>query len=90
MKTLADIKRRIAVGTRLRCVENTLRPTLNGTDREVVRVLTIAFTWKQDNDPNPRPSWTHYPKASGVKVIDANTFALSLGGEHWVTLQFIN
>ena len=90
MKTLADIKRRIAVGTRLKCVENTLRPVLNGTTREVKRVLTVAFTWSQEGEANLRDSWTHYPKASGVKVVDANTFKFTLGGEHWVTLQFID
>lgn len=49
MKTLADLKRLIKPGVRLRCIANTYRPELNGRERVVVRVFTGQFTWIEPN-----------------------------------------
>jgi hypothetical protein len=48
MKSLAELKRTIKPGLRLRCIENTYRPELNGKIRTVCRVQTNAFTWKTE------------------------------------------
>jgi hypothetical protein len=50
MKSLADLKRVIKPGLRLRCIANTFRPELNGRERIVTRIQTNGFYWK---DPGP-------------------------------------
>jgi len=90
--TMAELKRRILVGTRLRCVENTKRPELNGSTRIVVRTLGNAFVWQfDDGNPETRHSWSYYPKASGLTWLDENTFQLVICEEtgDYVRLQFI-
>jgi hypothetical protein len=89
MKTLADLKRTIKVGTRLRCIENTLRPELNDTLRTVVKVQGNAFVWHQDGQMDQRGSWTNFPKAGDCKF-DGNTFQLSLkSAGHYVKMEVI-
>lgn len=82
MKTLAELKRRIIVGTTLRCVKNTKRPEMNGGMRTVCKVQQNGFFWTKDGeDTRPESSkryWTDYPKASGLTWIAENTFRLSL------------
>ena len=94
MKTLADLKRRILPGTRLRCLRNTSRPTLDGGEREVVRVQGNAFTWVLLGQKTAQTeSWTYYPKAKGLWWIDDNTFEMQLSEhrpEHTVRLEFIS
>jgi hypothetical protein len=88
-KSLAALKRRIRVGTKLLCVRNTYRPVLDGTERTVVKVQTVSFAWKQpDSD---KPSWTPYPKASGLTWIDDSTFRLDLELKegHYVELRIL-
>ena len=51
MKTLADLKRAIKPGVRLRCIKNQYRPELDGGVRVVVRVFTGQFTWLPDPLP---------------------------------------
>lgn len=92
MKTLADIKRRISVGVRLQCVENTYRPTLNGTCRTVVKIQTVSFAWLQDGSEDKGRSWTEYPKSKDVTIIDADTFQFKLfdDKDHYVRMRFVN
>ena len=45
MNSLAELKRAIKPGVRLRCISNSYRPELNGRERLVARVQTNAFTW---------------------------------------------
>ncbi len=89
MKTLADFKRRIKVGTKLKCIHNTYRPVLDGTTREVVKVQTVGFYWTSGTDSHK--SHTEYPKAADFTVIDADTaeWKLWAGADHTVRLQFI-
>lgn len=91
-KTLADVKRRTTVGTRLRCVENTIRPILNGTHRRIVQVQTNGFWWIDADAPGQR-SWTDYPKAALCTWLDDTTFQLGLDAkrpEHYVRLAFVS
>src|SRR4029077_5149697 len=46
--TLSDLKRRIVVGAKLICVENSRRPELNGRRRTVVKVQTNGFYFTED------------------------------------------
>ena len=93
MRTLADLKRRIAPGVRLRCIANTYRPMLSGTVREIHRVQGNAFTWFQvDANAAQVESWTYYPKAKGLRWIDDDTFEMHLSDtkpEHTVCLAFV-
>ena len=94
MRTLADLKRRIVPGVRLRCISNTYRPMLDGTIREVSRTQGNAFTWIQveSSGVGQKESWTYYPKARGLQWLDDNTFRLQLNEkrpEHTVTLAFL-
>lgn len=95
MKTFADVRRRIAPGARLVCVENTNRPELKDGLRIVQRVQTNAFTWKGPADT--RESWTYFPKAKAVTIVDGDTFRMPITdaysrpiGEHTVTLRFVS
>ena len=93
MSTLADLKRRIVPGVRLRCIANTYRPILDGTIRKVFRTQGNAFTWFQESsDVAQKESWTYYPKARGLQWLDDNTFVLQLHEKHperTVTLAFL-
>lgn len=93
MRTLADIKRRIAVGVRLECTAQTYRPELIGQLRIVTKVKGNQFAWKRPTDGEN--SWTRWPKAREVKVIDADTFRMPIVNpwgvalaEHYVELKF--
>lgn len=93
MKSLAELKRAIKPGVRLRCIENTYRPELNGKSRVVVRVQTNAFTWKHETGPSTE-SWTNYEKASAYTFPGGNTFSFlgtARGGQqHTVTLEILS
>jgi hypothetical protein len=96
MTTFAAVKRRGRPGTRLLCVANTVRPELDGTERTVSTVQTNGFYWTEDRDSRPPPHrpryWTSYPKASGVEIVDADTFRFTLPvgrGTGTVTLRFL-
>lgn len=78
MKTMADIKRRIRPGTIIVCVENARRPELNGQQRRVADVQGNAFTWRPIDAPTANRSWTHYPPAKAVTIVDADTFTMPL------------
>lgn len=79
MKTMTDIKRRIRPGVVLTLVENTKRPELNGQQRRVTDTQGNAFNWRPLGAPETeKRSWTYYPPAKTVKVIDADTFAMAL------------
>lgn len=54
MKTLADLKRAIKPGVRLRCIKNQYRPELDGGIRVVVRVFTGQFTWQKGFRTSPK------------------------------------
>jgi len=87
MKTLTELKRTLKPGTRIRCIENTYRPELNGKLRLVTRTQTNGFYWMADDAM--KESWTPYCKASLFKF-DGNAFQFSLGrGDHHVKLEII-
>jgi len=94
MKSFADIKRRFALGVVLECVENTYRPEINGTLRRIEKVQTNAIACTAAPGVTAARGalfWTPFPKASGVKIIDADTFQFDLGlaAGHHVTLRFV-
>lgn len=91
---LAELRRRIVVGTTLQCVMNSRRPELNGRMRTVVKVQTNGFYWTEDGDDtrakDDRRFWTDYPKAAGFKWIDGDTFQLTLDGtEFYVQMRIV-
>ena len=76
---MTDIKRRIRKGVVLTLVANTKRPELNGQDRCVTHTQGNAFTWRPVGAPETETrSWTFYPPAKTVKIIDADTFTMAL------------
>jgi hypothetical protein len=88
MKTLADFKRRVQVGTRLLCVANTYSPNVNGTVREVIEARTVGFISKMDGCDRFS---TKYPKANDFRVVDADTVEWKLfpDDDGTVTLRFV-
>lgn len=94
MRTLADIKRRATEGTRLEVVEQTKRPVLVGTVRTMLGSCSKSgrcydFTSSNTGDEHYCTVW---PKASAVRVIDADTFEYDLphpGKGHVIRLRFI-
>lgn len=92
--SLATLKRRIQVGTKLVCIQNTLRPVLDGEYREVIKVQTNGFWWRTAIMAPGKRAWTDYPKAAGITWMDETTVRLSLGTtkdgrEHFVELRFV-
>lgn len=64
--TFTGWKRRIGVGTKLLCVEQTHQPKLIGQMRVVNKVGATYIR----TDPN---FWTHWPKAQHVTMLDDDT-----------------
>ena len=89
MKTLADIKRRLRVGGRLLCVENTYRPKLNGIERIICKVQTNGVFCHFGDE---KRFWTPLPKAKDLTIIDDDTFQFWLfePGGHYVRLRFLD
>ena len=64
MKTLADFKREMKVGTRWRGYHH--RYLLNFPGREVIKVTSTQFGFL---DPETgKISWCHFPKASDIEI----------------------
>lgn len=92
MKTFADVKRRLKVGTILECVANTKRPELNGSRRLLTKVQANALRWTWIGQEAKGPLWTYFPPARMVEVIDADTFRMALDEttpDKTVTLRFV-
>lgn len=92
MKTLADVKRRATPGTRLQVVLQTRRPALAGTTRTIVR--TTANYWYFTTDAKGFDDGSElsqpWPKASRMRIIDADTFEYDLPSRGYVIrLRFL-
>jgi hypothetical protein len=92
MKTLADIKRRAATGTRLEVVGQTKRPVLVGTTRTITR--TTDNRWYFTTDAEDFNDGTEldqpWPKAASTRIIDADTFEYDLRpGPGVIRLRFL-
>lgn len=101
MTTLAALKRRLKPGDRLLCIENTMRPILDGTTREVLGVGSTAWQFTLVDTPDlPEDlrgqlgtiQHSDWPKASGYSQVDDDTFRVALvrAPEHSVTLRFLS
>lgn len=92
MKTFADIKRRATAGTRLEVLAQTKRPVLVGTIRTVTNPRSLStrsyeFTSDHTGDETYVGTW---PKASEVRIIDADTFEYDLHpGPGVIRLRFL-
>ncbi len=84
MKTIIDAKRRMTPGTRMLCVENTMHPELNGTQRTVIEMGSRTWSFRHQDG---RVFRSQLP--AGIKIIDANTMRIPLGKEHHLTLRFL-
>ncbi len=90
--TVADLKRRIQVGTRLRCLQNTYVPTLTGTERTVTQIQSNGYWFHREGAGATPRAWMDFPKASQVTWLDADTFRIQLDSarpERYVELQFL-
>lgn len=76
--TLAEMKRRLVVGTRFTCIENTYRPELNGQLRVVTKRGATYIRWRPAEIESARDSWTDFPKAAHITAStdDRVTFRL--------------
>lgn len=81
--SLAEVKRRLTVGTEIAVVQNTSRPETVGHRRRVVKVQGNAVVLKPDEWDDGAlarygGSWLYWPKASDVHYEEGvETFALS-------------
>lgn len=66
--TLADLKRRLQPGVKLRLVKRT--DTACNLKRTVRRAQTNAVTMTGESVPGGVESWVYFPKASGFKETD--------------------
>ena len=77
MKTLADFKKRLQVGTKLETFNHNLNVSF-GT-RVISIVQTNAFALDTLRDGNIIESWCQYPKASDFEILDNNTALIYWG-----------
>lgn len=77
--SMAAAKRRITVGTRLLCVEHTIRPELVGGTRLVLKAQGNSFCWKDADGGESTTGWTYWPKAARFAWVDADTFRIGVG-----------
>lgn len=95
MKTLADIRRRATVGTRLQVIEQTKRPVLVGSVRTITQASSgqvYKFTSNDADSSSDDEYRGEWPKASTVRIIDADTFEYDLphpGNGHTIRLRFL-
>jgi hypothetical protein len=106
MRTLADIKRRMTAGTRLEVVEQTKRPVLVGTIRTIADdavcsrhgarpagdVQRRCYDWTGNTTETEGSHCTSWPKASQVRILDADTFEYDLPHSnkgHVIRLRFV-
>lgn len=94
MKSLADVKRRVAAGARLEVVEQTKRPVLVGTTRTVTR--STSARWYFTTDAEGFDDGTEldqpWPRARDTRIIDADTFEYDLphpAKGHVIRLRFL-
>lgn len=79
MRTLADVKRRMAPGVQLEVLEQTRRPELIGTVRTIVSSSSsnLVFTSSNTGSDEYHQAW---PKARDVRILDADTYEIDLRG----------
>ena len=73
MKTLAQLKRDLQVGVKVKTIINNCRPEREGEIREIVKAQTNAIVFKTAY--NSGESWLWWPKAKDVIYYD-NVFEL--------------
>lgn len=73
MKTLADLKRKLAIGTKLIMVTHDWYPTgkLIGLKRKIIEKNTVGIYFEGG-------SFLSYPKATEVEFISTTTFKVAL------------
>lgn len=74
LKTLADVKRVLQVGTRLTCTFHS-NPKRIGWKRQVVKVTTVDVSMIDPTDSTSKPSHLPFPKAT-LMEIDGNKFRI--------------
>jgi hypothetical protein len=78
MKTLADVRRRLVVGTEVEIV-NHVRPVASGP-RKALKVQTNSICWASES--HPQGTWLDWPKATYVKVTGPDEVVFLCGEKH--------
>lgn len=83
MKTLADVRRRMAPGTRTRIV-NHVRPEASGL-RVVHKNQAKDIAWRTEDD---KITWLKWPKADEIEIIGPDAVAFFVAGKPFLTITF--
>lgn len=75
MQTLADLKRRLTVGTRVTLVECMPGHKFFNIPRFVIKVQTKQISMHPDKDATKGGSWLEFPKVANLRL-----------GEDWFTV----
>lgn len=86
LKTFADIKRRIKVGTRLHGYYHLASWDLRTRTVEIVQTNAIAFEGSAYS--SGRLSWVYWPKASEIRIDGPDTFTILEDGKPLLTYTF--
>lgn len=87
MKSLAELKRAIKVGTVLETVAHS-RPVMIGTTRVVEKAQTNCFASRMDGVKDL--TWTNYPPAKDVTFAGPDTFTFNWPeAGHFATLRIV-
>jgi hypothetical protein len=88
MKTLADLKRAMAIGTEWHCFNHIYNGDM-GT-RSIVRKKTNSVAFKTvRRDGKEVESWVHFPKASDMNFPDESTAEIYEDGKLILTYRKI-
>lgn len=90
MKSLADIKRAMQVGSVWHGYSHLFNEDLGEREISIRQTNMVAFkTPKKGTENEFSDSWWEFPKASNIKFIDENTFDVLVGGEKRLTYKLI-
>lgn len=89
--TLAELKRKLTVGTRLRVTHSLLGPVNppRGAGRTVVKVQSNAVVFECDERSDDRQSWLYWPKAKDLHAT-SDGFEIIENGEVAVRYRWLD
>lgn len=84
MKTLADVKRKMRLGTKWQCYHLIFNTDMGIRKVGQIRTNAVAFL-----KPDGKLSWLDWPKAKDIQVNDENTFTILDNGEPVLRYTFV-
>ena len=88
VKTFAQLKRDLKLGTKVQQIENEFWGSTNDSIREISIVQTNAIAFKTIKDGKEIASWLWYPKKASDVIYKGNVFTFMIHGKR-ISYQII-